>query len=92
MSLLLVFLSPVLFCLCVFLSASVFISVSFGLLHCRIQQQDGSLLSKEKQRNAAVGVLVFPLGCTIWQSEAGAGRESEKRQVCGNEAGSEALE
>lgn len=52
---------------------SLFLAVSVCLLHCRIQQKDGSLLSREKQRNAPVGVLEFPLGCTIWQKSEGRG-------------------
>lgn len=65
-------------CLSVFLSS---------LLHCRIQQQEGSLLRKEKQRNAPASASVFPLGCTIWQNKRGAGRASERYQVCSNMAG-----
>lgn len=73
------------------LSICLSLSLPVCLLHCRIQQQDGSLLSKEKQRNAPVSVLVLPLGCTIWQSEAGAGRESEKCHAGSSTAGSEAV-
>lgn len=71
---------------------SLFLAVSVCLLHCRIQQKDGSLLGREKQRNAPVGVLEFPLGRTIWQKEWGAGRESEKSEGSSNTAGSVALE
>lgn len=71
---------------------SLCLAVSGCLLHCRIQQKDGSLLGREKQRNAPVGVLEFPLGCTIWQKEWGAGRESEKSEGGSNTTGSVSLE